>query len=70
MLTAPPNSRPEFADEHATSSPAGRRCSADSLVTITHVVYALHTLSLVIGAFGARRASSARSCSAGRRSSR
>jgi len=26
---------------------------ADSLVTITHVVYALHTLSLVIGAFGA-----------------
>jgi len=24
-----------------------------SLVTITHVVYALHTLSLVIGAFGA-----------------
>ena len=26
---------------------------ADSLVTITHVVYALHTLSLVIGAVGA-----------------
>lgn len=26
---------------------------SDSLVTITHVVYALHTLSLVIGAFGA-----------------
>jgi len=26
---------------------------AESLVTITHVVYALHTLSLVIGAFGA-----------------
>jgi len=26
---------------------------ADSLVTITHVVYALHTLGLVIGAFGA-----------------
>ena len=25
---------------------------ADSLVTITHVVYALHTLGLVIGAFG------------------
>ncbi len=26
---------------------------SDSLVTVTHVVYALHTLSLVIGAFGA-----------------
>ena len=26
---------------------------SESLVTITHVVYALHTLSLVIGAFGA-----------------
>ena len=26
---------------------------SDSLVTITHVVYALHTLSLVIGAVGA-----------------
>jgi len=26
---------------------------SDSLVTITHVVYGLHTLSLVIGAFGA-----------------
>jgi uncharacterized membrane protein len=26
---------------------------ADSLVTVTHVVYALHTLGLVIGAFGA-----------------
>jgi uncharacterized membrane protein len=26
---------------------------SDSLVTTTHVVYALHTLSLVIGAFGA-----------------
>ncbi len=26
---------------------------SDSLVMITHVVYALHTLSLVIGAFGA-----------------
>ena len=25
---------------------------ADSLVTITHVVYALHTLGLVVGAFG------------------
>lgn len=25
---------------------------SDSLVTITHVVYALHTLGLVIGAFG------------------
>lgn len=26
---------------------------SESLVTVTHVVYALHTLSLVIGAFGA-----------------
>ena len=34
------------------SSPAVAAPS-DSLVTITHVVYALHTLSLVIGAFGA-----------------
>jgi len=34
------------------SSPAVAAPS-DSLVTITHVVYALHTLSLVIGAVGA-----------------
>lgn len=33
--------------------PAATAAPADSLVTITHVVYALHTLSLVIGAFGA-----------------
>jgi len=33
--------------------PASTVAPADSLVTITHVVYALHTLSLVIGAFGA-----------------
>ena len=33
--------------------PAASTAPADSLVTITHVVYALHTLSLVIGAFGA-----------------
>ena len=33
--------------------PATSNAPADSLVTITHVVYALHTLSLVIGAFGA-----------------
>ena len=33
--------------------PASTAAPADSLVTITHVVYALHTLSLVIGAFGA-----------------
>ena len=33
--------------------PATPVAPADSLVTITHVVYALHTLSLVIGAFGA-----------------
>ena len=33
--------------------PAVSAAPADSLVTITHVVYALHTLGLVIGAFGA-----------------
>ena len=33
--------------------PASTAAPADSLVTITHVVYALYTLSLVIGAFGA-----------------
>ena len=33
--------------------PASTAAPADSLITITHVVYALHTLSLVIGAFGA-----------------
>jgi len=33
--------------------PATTAAPADSLITITHVVYALHTLSLVIGAFGA-----------------
>ena len=32
--------------------PASTAAPADSLVTITHVVYALHTLGLVIGAFG------------------
>ncbi len=34
-------------------SPVVAAAPSDSLVTITHVVYALHTLSLVIGAFGA-----------------
>ncbi len=33
--------------------PASIVAPADSLVTITHVVYALHTLGLVIGAAGA-----------------
>ncbi len=33
--------------------PTAALAPADSLVTITHVVYALHTLGLVIGAFGA-----------------
>ena len=33
--------------------PSELAAPSDSLVTITHVVYALHTLSLVIGAFGA-----------------
>ena len=33
--------------------PAAAAAPADSLVTITHVVYALHTLGLVIGAAGA-----------------
>jgi uncharacterized membrane protein len=32
--------------------PATSVAPADSLVTITHVVYALHTLGLVVGAFG------------------
>jgi len=31
---------------------AAASAPADSLVTITHVVYALHTVGLVIGAFG------------------
>ena len=33
--------------------PSELAAPSDSLVTVTHVVYALHTLSLVIGAFGA-----------------
>jgi uncharacterized membrane protein len=33
--------------------PASTAAPADSLITITHVVYGLHTVSLVIGAFGA-----------------
>lgn len=37
----------------APTSAAVVTAPPDSLVTITHVVYALHTLSLVIGAFGA-----------------
>jgi uncharacterized membrane protein len=37
----------EITEQTATVAPA------PSLVTLTHVVYALHTLSLVIGAFGA-----------------
>jgi uncharacterized membrane protein len=41
---APPNS---YANFPQVTTPA------PSLVTITHVVYALHALSLVIGAFGA-----------------
>ena len=37
-----------------TSTPAPAAATpSDSLITTTHVVYALHTLSLVIGAFGA-----------------
>ena len=32
--------------------PAALAAPADSLVTITHVVYSLHTLGLVVGAFG------------------
>jgi uncharacterized membrane protein len=32
--------------------PAVSAAPADSLVTVTHVVYALHTLGLVVGAFG------------------
>jgi uncharacterized membrane protein len=32
--------------------PATSAAPLDSLVTITHVVYALHTLGLVVGAFG------------------
>lgn len=33
--------------------PAVTPAATDSLVTITHVVYALHTLGLVVGAFSA-----------------
>jgi uncharacterized membrane protein len=32
--------------------PATVAAPADSLITVTHVVYALHTLGLVVGAFG------------------
>jgi uncharacterized membrane protein len=32
--------------------PASTAAPVDSLVTITHIVYALHTLGLVVGAFG------------------
>jgi len=48
--------------------PPASATPSDSLVTTTHVVYALHTLGLVIGAFGTASVM-ARSCSAGRRSS-
>jgi uncharacterized membrane protein len=37
----------------STPLPPASTAPSESLVTITHVVYALHTLSLVIGAFGA-----------------
>jgi uncharacterized membrane protein len=37
----------------STPLPPALTAPSESLVTITHVVYALHTLSLVIGAFGA-----------------
>lgn len=36
----------------ASAVPSALTAPSDSLVTITHVVYALHTLGLVIGAFG------------------
>jgi uncharacterized membrane protein len=36
-----------------TTDPTTTTAPAPSLVTVAHVVYALHTLSLVIGAFGA-----------------
>lgn len=36
-----------------SSTPPALTVPADSLVTTTHIVYALHTLGLVIGAFGA-----------------
>ena len=36
----------------STPLPPASVAPTDSLVTITHVVYALHTLGLVIGAFG------------------
>jgi uncharacterized membrane protein len=37
----------------AETSPTADRAPDTSLVRLTHVVYALHALSLVIGAFGA-----------------
>lgn len=37
----------------AIDDPNSTTAPAPSLVTVAHVVYALHTLSLVIGAFGA-----------------
>ena len=46
MLRAP--NATGAADEHARA----RHHAVESLVTTTHVVYALHTLGLVIGAFG------------------
>jgi uncharacterized membrane protein len=44
-----------FPRAHAAMShePSTTPAPAPSLVTVAHVVYALHTLSLVIGAFGA-----------------
>jgi uncharacterized membrane protein len=39
-------------DHMSTPLPPASAAPSDSLVTTTHVVYALHTLGLVIGAFG------------------
>ncbi len=53
MLTTPSNFRPESPMSTPLPPPSELAAPSDSLVTVTHVVYALHTLSLVIGAFGA-----------------
>ncbi len=37
----------------AIDDPSATAAPAPSLITVAHVVYALHTVSLVIGAFGA-----------------
>jgi uncharacterized membrane protein len=52
MLAAPLSTHDRSSPMSTPLPPATLAAPADSLVTITHVVYALHTLGLVVGAFG------------------